>query len=131
MLHIGHIRYLRDARAKGDLLVVAVNVDKTVSDLKGRGRPILPLDERLRILSALAGVDYVVAFEEPTPLEIIRELRPDVLVKGGDYPVEEIVGGDLVSSYGGEVCAVALTEGLSTTRTVDRIRKDQGQQAQE
>jgi len=122
LLHVGHVRYLQAARAKGDRLVVAVNVDETVRALKGPGRPLLPLDERLRILAALACVDYVVAFDEPTPHEIISDLRPAVLVKGGDYAIEEIVGRDVLWSYGGEVCTVPMTAGLSTTRIIETIR---------
>lgn len=125
LLHVGHVRYLREARQIGDVLIVAVNVDETVTELKGKGRPILPLDERIRILSALSCVDYVVPFEEPTPREIISELRPDVLVKGGDYEIEEIVGRDVLWSYGGDVRTIAPTEGLSTSETVKRIRGEQ------
>jgi D-beta-D-heptose 7-phosphate kinase/D-beta-D-heptose 1-phosphate adenosyltransferase len=124
LLHVGHVRYLEEARRKGDVLIVAVNADAAVRALKGAERPILPLDERLRILAALAAVDYVVPFEEPTPHALLRELRPDVLVKGGDYGVEGVVGREIVWEYGGEVCVVPATEGLSTSRTVERIRNE-------
>jgi D-beta-D-heptose 7-phosphate kinase/D-beta-D-heptose 1-phosphate adenosyltransferase len=126
LLHVGHVRYLEAARRKGDVLVVGVNGDATVGELKGAGRPILPLDERMRILAALAAVDYVVAFDEPTPHGLLRELRPDVLVKGGDYGIEGVVGREVVWEYGGEVCVVPATEGLSTSRTVERIRGERG-----
>jgi len=122
LLHVGHVRYLRAARAQGDRLVVAVNADETVRRLKGAGRPVLPLDQRLKVLAALAAVDYVIAFEEETPHAILGELRPDVLVKGADYGVEGVVGREVVWAYGGEVCVVCHTEGLSTTRTLERIR---------
>ena len=122
LLHVGHVRYLEVARQKGDRLIVAVNGDATVRALKGSGRPILPLDQRLRIISALTAVDYVVAFDEPTPCELLRELRPDVLVKGGDYDLDGVVGREIVWDYGGEVCVVPPTEGLSTSQTVEQIR---------
>jgi D-beta-D-heptose 7-phosphate kinase/D-beta-D-heptose 1-phosphate adenosyltransferase len=122
LLHVGHVRYLEAARCKGDLLVVAVNADATVRDLKGPGRPILPLDQRLRILAALSAVSYVVPFEEPTPHALLRELRPDVLIKGGDYGIDGVVGREIVWDYGGEVCVVPGAEGMSTTETVARIQ---------
>jgi len=122
LLHVGHVRYLEAAKRKGDRLIVAVNADATVRDLKGPGRPILPLDERMRILAALSAVDFVVDFDEPTPAEILRELRPNVLAKGGDYAIEEIVGRDTVWESGGEVCVIPMTEGLSTTGTLERIK---------
>jgi len=126
LLHVGHVRYLQEARRQGDVLIVAVNADAMVRELKGPGRPILPLDERLRILAALACVDYVVAFDDPTPCALLSELRPDVLVKGGDYGIEGVVGREIVWSYGGEVRVVPATEGLSTTRTVEQIRSGCG-----
>jgi D-beta-D-heptose 7-phosphate kinase/D-beta-D-heptose 1-phosphate adenosyltransferase len=122
LLHVGHVRYLQAARQKGDVLVVAVNADAMVRDLKGPGRPILPLDQRLRILAALSAVNYAVPFEEPTPHAVLRELRPDVLVKGGDYDVDGVVGREVVWGYGGEICVVPGAEGLSTTQTVARIQ---------
>jgi D-beta-D-heptose 7-phosphate kinase/D-beta-D-heptose 1-phosphate adenosyltransferase len=122
LLHVGHARYLDAARRQGDCLIVAVNADATVRALKGPGRPVLPLDERMRVLAALASVDYVVAFEEPTPAELLRELRPHVLVKGGDYTIDEVIGRDIVWAGGGDVCVIPPVEGLSTTRTVERIQ---------
>jgi len=122
LLHAGHVRYLEAARRLGNVLLVAVNSDASVRQLKGEGRPILPLDERLRIVQALSAVDYVVAFDEPTPRELLSELKPDVLVKGGDYGVEGVIGREIVWAYGGEVCVVPATEDLSTTQTVERMR---------
>ncbi len=101
LLHPGHVRYLAAARAKGDRLVVAVNADQAVSVLKGRGRPIVPLGERMEVLAALESVDYVVAFDEETPARVIEELMPDVLVKGGDWSPDQIVGRDTVEGSGG------------------------------
>ncbi len=122
LLHVGHVRYLDAARRLGEVLVVAVNGDATVRQLKGQGRPMLALEARMRILSALEAVDYVVAFEEPTPCELLRELRPEVLVKGGDYGIEGVVGREIVEAYGGQVCVVPATQGVSTTQTVAQIR---------
>jgi D-beta-D-heptose 7-phosphate kinase/D-beta-D-heptose 1-phosphate adenosyltransferase len=122
LLHVGHVRYLDAARRRGDCLLVAVNADATVRALKGPGRPVLGLDERMRILAGLASVDYVVAFDEPTPRELLEALRPDVLVKGGDYAIDEVIGRDTVWACGGEVHIVPPVEGLSTTQTVERIQ---------
>ncbi|MCX8035989.1 MAG: D-glycero-beta-D-manno-heptose 1-phosphate adenylyltransferase [Candidatus Sumerlaeia bacterium] len=122
LLHVGHVRYLDAARRLGDVLVVAVNADETVRQLKGEGRPMLALEARMRILSALDAVDYVVAFEEPTPCDLLRELRPEVLVKGGDYGIEGVVGREIVEAYGGTVCVVPATPGISTTHTVTQMR---------
>jgi len=126
LLHIGHVRYLEAARQKGDLLIVAVNCDAAVRSLKGEGRPVLPLDERLRIVAALCAVDYVVPFDEPTPAELLREIRPAVLVKGGDYTIGQVVGREIVQEHGGEVCVIPATEGISTTQTVQRMRSETG-----
>lgn len=106
----------------GDRLVVAVNADETVRELKGPGRPVLPVEERVQVLSALSSVDYVVPFEEATPHDILRELRPDVLVKGADYGVEGVIGREVVWEYGGEVKVVCHTEGMSTSATLAKIR---------
>jgi D-beta-D-heptose 7-phosphate kinase/D-beta-D-heptose 1-phosphate adenosyltransferase len=122
LLHVGHVRYLAAARAKGDVLVVAANADETVRRLKGPNRPVLPIEQRLRVLAALASVSYAVEFAEDTPHALLRELRPDVLVKGADYGVEGVVGREVVWEYGGEVCVVCHTEGISTTKTLERIR---------
>lgn len=131
LLHVGHVRYLEAAARKGDVVVVAVNADDTVRELKGPGRPVLPLGERLKIIASLAAVDYVVAFEEPTPHALLRELRPDVLVKGGDYDIDGVVGREVVWEYGGEVCVVNRTEDVSTTATLERIRAGGNEKAAE
>ena len=121
LLHVGHIRYLRDARVHGDLLVVALNSDISVERLKGPKRPLLPFAERAKIIAALEPVDYVTSFDEDTPAEIIRELQPDVLVKGGDYTLDEIVGRDTVEAAGGVVLSIPLVEGFSSTDVINRI----------
>jgi D-beta-D-heptose 7-phosphate kinase/D-beta-D-heptose 1-phosphate adenosyltransferase len=121
LLHPGHVRYLQEARSLGDRLVVAVNGDRTVARLKGEGRPLTPLAERMEILAALASVDYVVAFEEETPFEIIEELVPDVLVKGGDWTKENIVGRERVESEGGRVLSLPYAPGYSTSGILSRI----------
>jgi D-beta-D-heptose 7-phosphate kinase/D-beta-D-heptose 1-phosphate adenosyltransferase len=125
LLHPGHVRYLTGARAQGDRLVVAVNADRMVTLLKGKGRPILPLAERMEILAALESVDYVVAFEEETPARVIRELMPDVLVKGGDWRTEQIVGRDTVEASGGRVLSLPFAPGYSTSKLIDAVVESQ------
>lgn len=121
LLHPGHLRYLRRARALGDRLVVAVNSDETVRNLKGSRRPILPVDERMELLAALEFVDFVVSFGEPTPLEVITAVLPDVLVKGGDWTPDNIVGKRVVESHGGRVLSLPFADGYSTTDIIQRI----------
>lgn len=121
ILHPGHVRYLEAARTLGDLLVVAVNSDSSVRGLKGDTRPINNEQDRAEVLAGLAAVDYVIIFSEPDPYRVIKELLPDVLVKGGDWPVDKIIGGDIVKSRGGKVVNVPFVEGSSTTGTIDRI----------
>jgi len=123
ILHAGHVAYLEEARALGDRLVVAVNDDASVTRLKGSGRPVNPLEQRLRVLAGLAAVDWVVGFSEDTPEALLELLKPDVLVKGGDYAVDEVVGGGIVAAYGGEVRVLSLVEDCSTTAIVDRIQR--------
>jgi D-beta-D-heptose 7-phosphate kinase/D-beta-D-heptose 1-phosphate adenosyltransferase len=118
LLHIGHITVLEQARRFADRLIVAINSDASVRGLKGSGRPIVGERERARVLAALAAVDAVVVFGEATPLEIIKATRPDVIVKGGDYEVETVVGAHEVMSWGGQVKIVPLVEGYSTTRLI-------------
>jgi len=124
LLHRGHVDSLVAARRLGDRLVVGVNDDASVTRLKGAARPLSPLDDRMTVLAALAAVDLVVAFAEDTPEDLIRAVRPDVLVKGADYAASAIAGSEFVKSYGGRVETVALTPGLSTSALVDRIRKN-------
>jgi D-beta-D-heptose 7-phosphate kinase / D-beta-D-heptose 1-phosphate adenosyltransferase len=120
LLHIGHITVLEQARRFGDRLIVAINSDASVSSLKGPNRPIVSQQERARVLAALAAVNAVVIFDEPTPLELIEAVRPDVLVKGGDYNLETVVGAREVQSWGGEVKIIPLLEGFSTTRLIEK-----------
>ena len=121
LLHPGHIRYLREARSLGDRLVVAVNSDETVVALKGPGRPLIPLAERMEMLSSLESVDYVVSFEEETPFEVIEAIVPDVLVKGGDWTSDRIVGRETVLEAGGRVLSLPFAPGYSTTALIESI----------
>jgi D-beta-D-heptose 7-phosphate kinase / D-beta-D-heptose 1-phosphate adenosyltransferase len=121
MLHAGHVQYLHEARAQADLLVVGLNSDGSVRTLKGPSRPVNSTEARALVLSALEAVDYLTVFDEATPLELIRAVRPDVLVKGADYRREQVVGGDFVESYGGRVHLAPLREGFSTTRLLQRL----------
>lgn len=123
LLHPGHVRYLGQARALGDALVVALNSDRSVRALKGEGRPILNERERAEVMAALQAVDYVTVFDEETPRELIAVLLPDILVKGGDWPIENIVGREEVEAAGGKVLRLPYVEGSSTTDIVERILK--------
>jgi rfaE bifunctional protein nucleotidyltransferase chain/domain len=121
LIHTGHTRYLAKAKSFGDLLIVAVNSDASVRGIKGEKRPINSDAERMETLAALESVDYVVLFNEPDPHRIIAELQPDVLVKGGDWPVEKIIGRDIVEARGGKVVSVGYIEGASTTGIIEKI----------
>ncbi len=121
LIHVGHIRYLRRARALGDLLIVGVNSDASLRRIKGSTRPIVPHVERAEIISALECVDCVTLFEEEDPLELIQAIRPDILVKGGDWPEDQIVGADFVKEQGGKVVRIPLVPGASTTSIIERI----------
>jgi D-beta-D-heptose 7-phosphate kinase/D-beta-D-heptose 1-phosphate adenosyltransferase len=123
LLHIGHIRYLEEARSLGDILVVGVNSDRSVRGLKGPNRPILPEEERAEILSGLECVNYITIFDEPTPLELISSLQPQVLVKGGDWTKEAAVGKEVVERLGGEVVILPFVEGSSTSNLIETILK--------
>jgi D-beta-D-heptose 7-phosphate kinase/D-beta-D-heptose 1-phosphate adenosyltransferase len=123
LLHPGHIRVLEEARALGDALIVAINSDASVRGMKGAGRPVIPQAERAEILAALAAVDYVVVFDEPTPRELIARIVPDVLVKGGDWGAHEIVGREEVEAAGGRVVSVPLEPGYSTSGILERMRQ--------
>jgi D-beta-D-heptose 7-phosphate kinase/D-beta-D-heptose 1-phosphate adenosyltransferase len=122
LLHIGHVRYLQEAQALGDALVVGVNSDASVRRLKGPGRPLTPAKERAEILAALACVDFVTVFGAATPLQLIRALGPDVLVKGGDWPVDTIVGREVVEGRGGKVLAIPFVKNKSTTAVIRKIK---------
>jgi rfaE bifunctional protein nucleotidyltransferase chain/domain len=122
LLHVGHIRYLQEARNQGDLLVVGINSDDSVKKLKGPTRPIQNEDDRAEILSALKAVDYVVIFTEETPAKLIEAVHPDVLAKGGDWKPDQIVGGPFVMSYGGQVKSLQFVEGRSTTKIIEKSK---------
>jgi rfaE bifunctional protein nucleotidyltransferase chain/domain len=122
LLHPGHVQYLREARALGHALIVAVNSDRSVRAIKGPARPVNPEGERAEVLLALASVDAVVIFDEETPHQIISAVQPDILVKGADWGPDNIVGRDIVEARGGEVVRIALTPGLSTTELIRRVR---------
>ena len=130
LLHPGHIRELEFARAQGDFLIVGLNSDAGVQELKGPGRPLMPERERAEILAALESVDAVIIFDEPTPLEIISRLLPDVLVKGEDWPLDQIVGRQQVEAAGGEVVRAPILRGFSTTAIIRKIREGSGEAPQ-
>lgn len=121
ILHIGHIRYLQEAKKHGDVLIVGINTDSSVKRLKGPQRPIQSAPERAEILAALACVDFVTLFEEDTPLNLIKETMPHILVKGGDWKPEQIVGSDLVLANGGKVLSLNFVEGRSSTNIIDKM----------
>ena len=122
LLHPGHVRYLQSARALGDALIVGLNGDASVRRNKGAERPINPEEERAEVLAGLCAVDAVVLFDDDTPAEIIRTLQPDVLVKGADWPADQIVGRDTVEARGGRVVRVTVEQGYSTSALVEKIR---------
>ena len=130
ILHAGHVELLRSAADQGDLLVLAVNSDRSIAALKGPTRPIVSEQERVRVLAALGCVDMIVLFgdgsggEGDTPIPLLEKIRPDVLVKGGTYAHDEVVGWELVESYGGKIVTIPPVEGLSTTNIVERIRSE-------
>ncbi len=121
LLHVGHVRYLTEARARGDALVVAINSDRTVRELKGPDRPVFEQAERAEILAALKVVDYVVVFDDVSPRKLIATLLPDVLVKGGDYQLDQIHGREEVEAAGGKVISLPFVEGASTTALIERM----------
>jgi D-beta-D-heptose 7-phosphate kinase/D-beta-D-heptose 1-phosphate adenosyltransferase len=123
ILHAGHVAYLEEARRLGDRLVVAVNSDASVKKLKGEDRPVNPCEDRMRVLSGLASVDWVIRFTEPTPERLLKKLKPDVLAKGGDYAEDQVVGAPIVKGYGGEVKVLSLLANRSTTSVVNKIRR--------
>lgn len=121
ILHRGHVEYLEQARQKGDVLILGLNTDRSARKLKGAGRPIVPQEDRAFVLAGLECVDYVCLFDEETPAELIRAIRPDVLVKGGDYKIEDIVGREVVRENGGEVFTIPTVPGKSTSGVLSRI----------
>jgi D-beta-D-heptose 7-phosphate kinase/D-beta-D-heptose 1-phosphate adenosyltransferase len=121
ILHAGHVTYLQQAKQLGDYLVVAINSDDSVKRLKGRGRPINNLEQRLAVLAGLGVVDWVTSFNDDTPERLLKRLQPDVLVKGGDYTPEQVVGHEIVQAYGGEVRVLGVIKNLSTTSIIDRV----------
>ena len=122
LLHRGHLHLLSEARALGDLLIVAINSDQSVKMIKGPTRPILSETDRLELIASMEMVHYVLLFDEPDPYDIISVLRPDILVKGGDWPAEEVIGGDIVQGNGGKVVVVPYLKGFSTTEIIAKIR---------
>ena len=123
IIHAGHVKYLDSARKLGDVLVIGLNSDRSVRKLKGPSRPINPEKDRATVLAALAAVDYVTVFGEDTPGNLIKTLKPDVLVKGGDWKIKDIVGGVLVKSRGGKVISIPFVKGRSTSSVIKKIRK--------
>ena len=123
ILHVGHIKYLQEARSLGDYLVLALNSDSSVKALKGSERPLQNENDRAEILAALECVSFVTLFSEPTPLEIIKVVKPDILVKGGDWPVDKIVGHDFVKALGGQTRSLKFIEGRSTTSILEKIKR--------
>jgi len=123
LMHYGHVTYLARARRLGDALFVAVNSDRSTRRLKGRSRPLVPQDDRMRTLAALECVDFVAPFEEDTPARMIERVRPDVLAKGADYRRDQIVGAETVTAYGGKVARIPLLAGRSTSALIRRIRR--------
>ena len=122
LLHPGHVRYLRQARAEGDFLIVGVNTDRSVRAIKGPSRPVMPEDERAEVAAALDCVDAVVLFDEETPAAIVEALQPDVLVKGADWAADRIVGRETVERRGGRVVRIPVEDGYSTTGIMEKIR---------
>lgn len=123
ILHVGHVTYLAQAKALGDVLVIGLNSDASVRRLKGPNRPVNAQNARALVLAALESVDYVVFFDEDTPYNIITQVNPDILVKGGDYEIDNIVGGDFVRARGGEVLTIPFVDGFSTSNILEQIKE--------
>jgi len=123
ILHVGHVRYLREAKKTGDILVLALNSDSSVRAIKGEKRPLVSEEERAEVLAALEFIDFVTIFQELTPLELICHLKPDILIKGGDWPEDKVIGRDEVKKWGGRVAIIPEVEGKSTTNIVEKIKK--------
>ena len=123
ILHVGHVRYLAQARGLGDALVVAINSDASVRELKGDARPLVNQNERAEVLAALSSIDYVTVFDDSSPRSLIATLLPDVLVKGGDYALDQIHGREEVEAAGGRVVSLPFVEGSSTSQIIERMKK--------
>lgn len=123
LLHVGHLRVLREAKKLGDILIVGLNSDRSVGEMKGAGRPIVSEAERAELIGALEMVDYVTLFDEPDPIPLLREIKPDVLVKGGDWGESGVVGRELVEGWGGKVAVVPFLDGHSTTNIIEKIER--------
>lgn len=123
ILHYGHVKYLEEAKKGGDYLVVAVNSDDSVRRIKGKMRPITPCTARARIIAGLESVDFVTIFKEDTPLSLIKKIKPDVLAKGADWKIKDVIGKDVLAHYGGKVLTVPLVRKYSTTRLIKKIGK--------
>ncbi|MDI6726231.1 MAG: D-glycero-beta-D-manno-heptose 1-phosphate adenylyltransferase [Smithellaceae bacterium] len=126
ILHVGHVTYLKEAKKTGDVLILALNSDSSVRAIKGEKRPLVPEEQRAEVVAALECVDYVTIFPEDTPRELIRYLRPQVLVKGGDWSEDQLAGGSDVKSWGGEVRLIPVVAGVSTTNIVEKIKEIYG-----
>jgi len=123
ILHVGHVRYLTEARAKGDVLVLGLNSDASVKSIKSDSRPVVNQNQRAEVLAGLACVDYITIFDEPDPLALIQAIKPDILVKGADWEEAKIIGTDVVKSYGGEVVRIKLVPDISTSGIIRKILK--------
>jgi D-beta-D-heptose 7-phosphate kinase/D-beta-D-heptose 1-phosphate adenosyltransferase len=130
ILHVGHITILQQAKNLGDILIVGLNSDESVRRLKGQQRPIIPLKERVAILSSLASVDYITVFEDDKPIDLLKAIKPDILVKGSTYTIEEVVGHEIVESYGGRIELIEQVTGVSTTSIIDRIIKSRKKESE-
>jgi rfaE bifunctional protein, domain II len=122
ILHAGHIKYLEEAKALGDTLIIAINDDESVVRLKGKHRPINPLSDRMKVLDGLASSDFIVPFEEDTPIELINLIKPDILVKGGDYSINDVVGADEVREYGGDVKILSYLDDYSSSKIIEKLK---------
>lgn len=127
LLHRGHVHTLRQAKAHGDMLIVALNSDQSVKALKGPNRPIMSERDRVELIAALEMVDYVVVYDEPDPYKLIAAIKPNVLAKGGDWSGEKIIGADIVEQSGGRVAVIPYLQGFSTTEIIERIRNENGE----
>ena len=126
ILHRGHVHVLRQAKAAGDLLIVALNSDRSVQEIKGAHRPVLPESDRIELIGAMEMVDYVIIFDEPDPYKLIAAIKPDVLAKGGDWSAEKIIGADVVEQAGGRIVMIPYLKGFSTSEIIGRILNENG-----